>query len=55
LRDVLQIAQLAARKGSGDLTLRELAERTTREDAPPEPAPAPAAEVLDGKQPDVPS
>ena len=58
LRDLVQVSLLAARKGPNDLTLRELADRTV----PDEPADEPEAdkqrtqvEVIDGKQPDVPS
>jgi membrane protein len=55
LRDLVKVTQLAARKGPNDLTLRELAERTVTELPAEEPAERPQTEVLDGKQPDVPS
>jgi membrane protein len=55
LRDFVQVTQLAARKGPNDLTLRELAERSVTEPPVEEPAERPQTEVIDGKQPDVPS
>ena len=55
LRDLVKVTQLAARKGPNDLTLRELAERTETEPPVEEPAERPQTEVIDGKQPDVPS
>jgi DNA-binding IscR family transcriptional regulator len=56
LRDLVAVSQMAARKGPNDLTLRELAERTVPEPTTEEPeAPGHQVEVIDGKQPDVPS